>query len=229
MGKTNHKPEPPKRSPTLKIVVIAIIGVAIAALVVTVILTRRPVDIPPRLPRTTSVSFPAARYSKGSTDASVTLVEFGDYQCPTCGHYHPFIDKLLEQHPEDLRVVYYHIPLEHVHPNAIQAASAAEAAGEAGHYWEMHDLLFVNQAEWAGEADPEPMFIGYADRIGIDVDQFANAMKSDRIRAIVDGDIQAAVKLGVRSTPTFYINGEVIEPPRTYQAFYDVIVAAIQG
>ena len=230
MANSKNKPATPKQSSRLKIVIIATIGVAIAALVVTVILTNRPIDLPASRSRTSGVSFPEARYSKGPADAKVTLVEFGDYQCPTCAVFHPVVDALLERHPEDLRIVYYHIPLLRVHPNAIHAAAAAEAAGEAGRFWEMHDLLFVNQAEWANETDPYPLFAEYASRVGIDVDQFKSVVKSDRIRSIVAADRQAAANLGVESTPTFYVNGDVINQlPRTLRAFDDIIVAAKQG
>ena len=230
MGKSKPKIEPKTRFSPLKIAIFATIVVAIAALVVTVVLTRRPIDLPASRPRTSALSFPLPRYSKGPADASVTLVEFGDYQCPTCAAFHPVVDTLLELHPEDLRIVFYHIPLVSVHPNAIHAAMAAEAAGEAGRFWEMHDLLMVNQAEWARENDPYPLFSEYAERLGIDVDQFRSAVKSDHIRAIIDADIRAAARLGVGSTLTFFVNDKPIRQlPRSLRAFDNIIVTAIQG
>ena len=228
MGKSNGKTDGPKLSP-MRVVSISIIGSAIVALVVTLLITRRPVNVPANAPRTTSFSVPAARYSKGPASAKVTLVEFGDYQCPTCARFHPVVDALLNLHPNDLKLVFYHIPLIHVHPNSIRAAIAAEAAGEAGRFWEMHDLLFVHQAEWASAPDPNPMFVEYAVRLGINAERFQLALNSDEIRAIVDADVRSAARLGVSSTPTFFVNGKAIRAlPPTFQAFDDIISAAIQ-
>lgn len=212
------------------IISIAVIGLAIVALVVTLLITRRPVDVPPSAPRTTSFSVPDARYSKGPADAKVTLVEFGDYQCPTCAQFHPVVDALLDLHPNDLRVIYYHIPFVRVHPNSIRAAIAAEAAGEAGRFWEMHDLLFIHQAEWARATDPNPLFVEYALQLGIDAELFQKALQSDEIRAIVDADARSAARLGVSATPTFFVNGKAIRGlPSSFQAFDDIISAAIRG
>jgi protein-disulfide isomerase len=158
----------------------------------------------------------------------VTLVEFGDYQCPTCAVFHPIVSELLRRFPSDLRFEYHHIPLISIHPNSIFAATAAEAAGEAGRFWEMHELLFVNQSTWAAHPSPESLFVGYAEEAGIDPARFRTLLRSPGVEARVQGDIQEAVRLGVNSTPTFFVNGRPIPLPRNAQEFENVIYTAIQ-
>src|SRR5262245_57057365 len=104
---------------------------------------------------------------RGPEDAKVTLVEFGDYQCPSCAAYHPFVKEILNRYPKQVRLEFHHFPLITIHPNSMAAAKAAEAAGEQGHYWEMHDALFEYQAQWADSPDPKPIFAAIANRIGI--------------------------------------------------------------
>jgi protein-disulfide isomerase len=175
-----------------------------------------------------SLSISPSAYSRGPEDARVTLVEFGDYQCPTCAVFHPIVSELLRRFPSDLRFEYHHIPLVSIHANAIFAATAAEAAGEAGRFWEMHELLFVNQSNWAPHPNPEPLFVSYAEQAGIDPERFRTLLRSPTVEARVQADIQEAVRLGVNSTPTFFVNGRPIPLPRNAQEFENVVYAAIQ-
>jgi protein-disulfide isomerase len=231
MAKKDKKPAKPaprkSKSKPLAILAIGLVGaVALAGF-----LSQGAEENAAPAPQSTagfSLSIPPAPYSRGPADARVTLVEFGDYQCPTCAVFHPIVSELLRRFPSDLRFEYHHIPLISIHPNSIFAATAAEAAGEAGRFWEMHELLFVNQSTWAAHPSPESLFVGYAEEAGIDPARFRALLRSPGVEARVQGDIQEAVRLGVNSTPTFFVNGRPIPLPRNAQEFENVIYTAIQ-
>lgn len=162
--------------------------------------------------------------SKGPDDAKVTLVEFSDFQCPACRSYYPFIKQATEEFPDDLRVVYRHLPLTVIHPNAEPAAKASEAAALQGKFWEMHDMLFEKQDEWSGKEDPKEMFVSYANEIELDVDQFTNDYESEEITQRIDQHKQIALEEDLDSTPTFFVNGALLEErPRSYEAFKELI------
>src|SRR5215470_8822203 len=143
----------------IKPVIVIILAVAVAA-GAAVFLSRQP-DQP--VPNSSAASLPAdiktGGHFRGPENAELTLVEFGDYQCPSCGAYHPFVKEILNRYPEKLRLEFHHYPLISVHPNAMMGAMAAEAAGEQGHYWEMHDALFEHQREWGESRNAEPILI----------------------------------------------------------------------
>src|ERR671912_730200 len=128
-------------------------------------------------------------HARGPMDAPVTLVKYGDYECPYCGEAHPVLKELQERVGEQVRFVFRHFPLDTVHPRARRAAQAAEAAASQGRFWEMHDLLYERQDE-LGEED----LMRYAAELGLDLGQF----EEDRL----GGD-----RAGVRGTPTFFVNG----------------------
>ena len=109
---------------------------------------------------------------RGKADAPVTLVEFGDYQCPACGAYYPIIEEVLRRYPDKVKLEFHHYPLIQVHPHALKAAKAAEAAGEQGKFWEMHDKLYQNQPIWSRSSNAEAQFLAYAGEIGLDANKF---------------------------------------------------------
>lgn len=140
---------------------------------------------------------------RGSRDAQVTLVEYGDFQCPYCARAHAALTELMQQHGERVALVYRHLPLTDLHPFAAPAAQAAEAAGAQGKFWEMHDALFENQGMLDEDALP-PM----AASLGLDAQHFARDLNDGAHRARVEADVRQAGALGARGTPTFFINGE---------------------
>jgi protein-disulfide isomerase len=144
----------------------------------------------------------------GPEDAPVTLVEYGDYECPHCGRAHPIVRQVQKAMGENLRFAFRHFPLREIHPHAERAAEAAEAAGAQGKFWPMHDLIFTNQDALEG-AD----LLGYASALGLDGDRFAAELESgvhaDRVRR----DFRSGVRSGVNGTPTFFINGVRFEAP----------------
>lgn len=161
-----------------------------------------------------------------STDsARITFVEFGDYQCPACAAYEPIIKRLMDTYGEDLAFVFREFPLTG-HQYADITARAAVAAGLQGKYWEMHDLLYGNQDEWSESADAKPIILGYAEKIGLDMEDFALDLDSDGVKAVVDRDRQDGLALGVNATPTFYLDGFKLENPAGYEEF-DALVSQV--
>ncbi len=154
---------------------------------------------------------PVRDHVRGPRDAPVTLLEYGDYECPHCGRAAPVIRQLLERFDGRLRFVYRHLPLPDVHPNAALAAEAAEAAGAQGRFWEMHDLLFERQ-----EALQLADLVRYARELGLDAGAFEDALRSGKFSTRVGQDVNSAGEAGVAGTPSFFIN-EV-----RYRGAYDV-------
>jgi protein-disulfide isomerase len=138
----------------------------------------------------------------GRPEAAVTLVEYGDYQCPHCGAAHPIVNRIREVLADRLRFVFRHFPLSQIHPHAFRAAEAAEAAGAQAKFWEMHDMLFENQHALADRD-----LLRYASALGLDVDRFADDIRSNTFAEKIRQDFLGGVKSGVNGTPTFFING----------------------
>jgi protein-disulfide isomerase len=138
----------------------------------------------------------------GRPDAAVTLVEYGDYQCPVCGAAYPIVNRVREVLADRLRFVYRHFPLSQIHPYAFHAAEAAEAAGAQGKFWEMHDMLFENQ-----QALTDRDLLRYAAALDLDVERFASDISSGAFAEKIREDFLGGVKSGVNGTPTFFING----------------------
>ena len=138
---------------------------------------------------------------RGPADASVTLVEYGDFECPYCGRAEPIVRELLEG-DGDLRYVWRHLPLNDVHPNAEVAAEAAEAAAEQDRFWDYHALLFDHQ-----DALKPKQLVGYAEQLGLDVDRFRRELRDHEHAGRVARDVESADLSGVAGTPTFFVNG----------------------
>jgi len=164
----------------------------------------------------------AEDWIKWNPDASVTLVEYSDFQCPACASYFPLINAVGEEYSDRVRFVYRHFPLTSIHFNAVGAARAAEAAGKQGKFWEMHDLLFQTQELWASlsPSDASALFAGYArDRLQLDVDQFKTDYGSDEVEGRVSDAIRSGTSSGINSTPSLFINGERIRNPSDIEGF----------
>lgn len=161
---------------------------------------------------------------------SVTLVEYGDFQCPACGQYFPILQQIKAEYGDRITFQFRHFPLESIHPNARAASRAAEAAGNQGKFWEMHDYLFTYQSEWQSSSDPIRMFENYARTVGVEnIDQFNADYRSSEVNAVINADLSAGRNLGVQSTPTFTLNGKVLDPnpPASVEAFKSLIDNAL--
>jgi protein-disulfide isomerase len=145
----------------------------------------------------------AQDHSLGPQNAPVTLVEYGDFQCPNCLEAVPVVDQILETVGDQLLYVWRQFPLTTTHPMAFRAAEASEAAAAQGKFWEMHDLIFEHQEELSEET-----LLRLAKELGLDMQQFRQDMQSRRFQPDVEEDFSTGVRSGVNGTPTFFVNGE---------------------
>ena len=157
------------------------------------------------------ITSPAARFTlpipkrdhiQGPIDAPIALLEYGDFECPVCGEVYPVIKAIQERLGDSLCFAFRHFPLTNVHPHAEHAAEAAEAAGEQGSFWEMHDVLFENQ-----DALEDEDLARYAAALGLDVPRFMTEVLAGKYAWRVREDFKSGVRGGVNGTPTFFING----------------------
>jgi protein-disulfide isomerase len=145
---------------------------------------------------------------RGNPNAPVTLEEFGDFECSTCGVYYPELKKIEAEFGERLRVIFRENPLVPLHEHALIAAQAAEAAGVQNRFWEMHDKLYENQKAWSEARDVMPMFVDYAKQIGLDTDRFVRDLNGEAVATRIFQDGKRAHALGINATPTFFVNGK---------------------
>jgi protein-disulfide isomerase len=158
--------------------------------------------------------------SAGSTrpnvkvSSPVVLEEYGDYQCPPCGQLYPELKQIEKEYGNQVQIVFHHFPLTKIHKNALVAAHAAEAARSQNKFWEMHDLLYRNQKDWAELADPRPVLLSYAKQLGLNLDAFNRDLESNVIDQKISADIQHGSAQGVTGTPTVFLDSHLVN----YQA-----------
>ena len=164
--------------------------------------------------------------TRGDVNAVVSLVEYGDYQCPTCGLYHPILKELLNRYPGKFKLTYHHFPLVQMHSAAMGAAMAAESAGDQGKFWEMHDLLFERQRQWGDlrqpHPNPEQVFLQYALELGLDSNKFMQDMRSPVVRDRVLADVTRGNSF-VEGTPAFVLDGQLLKELPSLEWFVDYI------
>ncbi|MBI2639367.1 MAG: thioredoxin domain-containing protein [Candidatus Sungbacteria bacterium] len=165
---------------------------------------------------------------KGSKESKVVLVEYSDFQCPACAAYYPLVKEAAKEFADDAQFVYRHFPLSQIHRNAELAARAAEAAGRQGKFWEMHDIIFEKQSEWASEKNARELFRQYAETLGLDLERFSQDIDSSGVISKVADDYRGGFDSGVNSTPTFFLNGQKLQNPRSYDEFRTIIRKAIE-
>ena len=168
-----------------------------------------PLSTPAR-PTPSDSSAPGAQppHVRGNASAPVTVEEFADFQCPTCGALYPEVKKIEGEFGDKLKVIFRELPLLPMHEHALMAAQAAEAAGLQGKFWEMHDLLYENQTKWVAEKDLVPVFADYAKQIGINPDQFMKDLNGESVAQRIFQDGKRAHSFGLRGTPSFFVNGK---------------------
>lgn len=160
-----------------------------------------------------------------TTTTPVTIIEYSDFQCPACAAYFPLIERLLQENPTQVRLVYRHFPLTQ-HANAVPAAKASEAAGMQGKFFEMYRLIFANQANWQDSPTAEEIFKTYAQQLGLDMAKYEVDVASAQVEENVNNDLKGGIRAGVNSTPTFYVNGKKIDSPNGYEEFKTIIDTA---
>ncbi|MDQ1558655.1 MAG: hypothetical protein QOD32_1715 [Pyrinomonadaceae bacterium] len=163
---------------------------------------------------------------RGRTDAPLLIEEYGDFQCPPCGFFHPILKRIEGEYATQLRVAYRHFPIRSQHQHAAEAARAAEAAALQGKFWQMHDMLFENQKDWKDTAIARPVFLNFARTLGLDVAKFTQDIDSAPVANRVLNDETQAAARGVKGTPTVYLNGREI--PFEVITNYDSLRATIE-
>lgn len=168
-----------------------------------------------------------ADWVQGPASAPVTLIEYSDFQCPACAGTEPLVRLLKEGYGDRIRIVYRHFPLTSIHDKAQITAEAAEAAGAQGKFWEMHDLLFERQGEWAHlPVDQMPQVLaGYAKELGLNVDRFTRDLQAHTFQAKVTGQYQDATAMGLPGTPSFILNGRFVPNNGYLPTLVDEILA----
>ncbi len=161
-------------------------------------------------------------HAEGSIDAPLTLVEYGDYQCPYCGAAYPVVKRLQKTLGKNLRFVFRNFPLTQVHPYALIAAEAAEAAALQDKFWEMHDLLFEEQ----NLLKPE-IVLSWAKKIELNLERFENDIKQDVVEKRIKEDRQSGIRSGVNGTSTFFINGTRYDGPHDYNSLLTALESAL--
>lgn len=159
----------------------------------------------------------------------VTMVEYGDIQCPACKTYHPIVLALLREFPEQLKLVFKNFPLTQVHPNAMAAAIAAEAAGKQAKYFQFVDNAYDKQEEWAGLDNPQSKFEQYAKALGLNIAQFKKDQQDPAIAKLIADQNKEGIQNGVTGTPSFFIDGKKIANPSTLEAFKKVISDSLRS
>jgi protein-disulfide isomerase len=160
---------------------------------------------------------------RGAKDATVTLLEFSDFQCPFCGKAQPTIDRILATYGNKIKFSFRHFPLEQIHPYALQASYAAECAGDEDKFWAMHDKLFANQ-----NALTQANLIAYGKELGLDEAKFSACINSDEKQALIDADMTDGEDAGIQGTPTFMVNNVKIVGAESYEKFSSVIDAELK-
>ncbi len=164
----------------------------------------------------------------GKVDSKVTLLEYGDFQCPACKAYFPIVQQLKKDYGDKVAFQFRHFPLTQIHQNAFIGSRAAEAASKQGKFFEMHDALYDQQDSWASASDPTSIFVTFATQLGLNVDQFKTDMTSTETTDLINADRKAAQDLGSTSTPTFVINGKKLDKnPTDIGGFTSLLDAAL--
>lgn len=165
---------------------------------------------------------------QGDSQSKVILIEYSDFQCPACANYASMIRDIVKEFQSHMVFAYRNYPLESIHKNSLSSAYAAQASAEQGKFWEMHDMLFENQNEWAELDAPKETFISYAKTLGLDLEKFKQDFESSKVRNKVKNDLNSAKDMKLQSTPSFFLNGQLINNPRSYEQFRTLIREAIK-
>jgi len=150
----------------------------------------------------------ATNHVIGQNQKNVTLIEYGDYQCPVCSTYNLPVKQAVDKYSKDIQFQFIHLPLVSIHQNAFAAARAAEAAGLQNKFWEMNDKLYENQSQWSNSSNAQEMFNNYAKQLALNINQFTQDYKSSKVNDSINADIAKFDKTGKdKATPTFFLNG----------------------
>lgn len=203
-----------------------LIGISAVVFIIAKLSTKPPGTTVTVMP--THIEITPEDWVKGQDGSKLVLVEYSDFQCPACGAYYPILKRLHQEFGDRIRFAYRHFPLKQ-HPHAELAARAAEAAGRQGKFWEMHDLIFEGQATWTDQSHPEETFIRYARRLGLDIERFRADLDSGEVQKAIEKSQESGNRAGIEGTPTFFLNGVMIQNPRGYDEFRTLLQRTIES
>ena len=177
---------------------------------------------------------------EGQNKDKVTLIEYGDYQCPYCAEYYPVLSQIATAYAPYISFQFRNLPLTSLHPNAFASARAAESAGLMGKFWQMHDLLYQEggsyyasnetAASWVSSTSPLIYFDAFAKQLGLNINTFNTNYASTQVNNLINSDVAAFAKTGAQeATPAFFLNGKQIQPPSAFSNFQTAINAAIKA
>jgi protein-disulfide isomerase len=198
-------------------VLLGIIALVVAGLIGVFMLFNKPGDA-----ATTSTESLVRADSQKQGSGSVNLVEFGDYQCPSCAAAHPIVQRLMKEYEGKITFVFRNYPLESIHKNALLAAKYAEASAKQNKFWQMHDKLYEAQKEWSELGDPAAKFADYATALGMDAAKLKNDANEAAILTLIKRDQTDGDAAGVQGTPSFFIDGKAVA-----KSDYDSLKTAI--
>jgi protein-disulfide isomerase len=179
---------------------------------------------------TTVPPISSSDWTEGNPKAKVTLIEYGDFECPACGAYFPIVQQVIANYSSTILFAFRNFPLYSIHPDAGIAAQAAEAAGLQGKYWPMHDLLYTDQTTWVDSASSSVVaefFNGYASQLGLNVTQFDSDIDSAKVLNKIQNDVTTGNNAQINHTPTFFINNTQIPNPTSLADFETALNNAI--
>ena len=178
-------------------------------------------------PNKTASNTKPTEHIEGKGSTGITLVEYGDFQCPFCGQYYPIVKQIQSEYNDQIFFQFRNYPLTNLHPNAFAAARAAEAAGMQDKFWEMHDALYETQQQWSEMSDATPFFDELAKKLDLDTAKFKKDRSSIAVNNLINADLAAGAKLKVEGTPTFFLDGKKISTTQDPDSFRKAIDAAI--
>lgn len=148
---------------------------------------------------------------QGNGSTGVVMTEYGDFQCPACGAFYPTVKEVQTKYNDQIKFQFRNFPLVGLHPNAMTAHRAAEAADKQGKFWEMYDVIYSRQSAWESSKTAATIFKGYAKELGLDMDRYNLDVASSEIQSVINKDIAEGKKLNITGTPTFFIDGKLID------------------
>ncbi len=195
----------------LPAIIVVVVGLGSIASGITLYQLKRPKIITIANEHRSKAGADESVHMRGAAEAPITLEEFGDYQCPPCGMLAEPINQIEHDFRPNVRLIFSNYPLP-LHQHAYAAACAAEAAGLQGKFWEMHDLIYRQQANWSKAADAQSLFTSYAGMLGLDLERFKKDCASEQVKERVDRDQKRGASIGVQNTPTVFLNNRAVAP-----------------
>jgi len=202
-----QKMEKENKQKTYKRIAYYIVGLVILGLIIWGVVS---VVTTPKEPNS-SLNINPNDISTGSATAKANLIEYADFECPACAEYSKFVEQLRTDYPKDLRVAYRFFPLQQ-HKYGMLTAQVAYAASKQEKFWQMYQLLFDNQATWAASDNAQSIFDVYVKQLGLNLDKFHSDENADSTKTLINNSYNQGIDIGITSTPTFYLNGNLISP-----------------